>query len=333
MDAIFPIIFIILSLAMQAFFAGSEMSIISSNKIRLSHRTLQGDSRARLLESLLENPENLLGTTLLGVNIAVIVGSSMAASLVSRFYHNPDLAAAISTVIMLPLVLIFGQVLPMAFARRNSTSVSLSVAFPIRVAYIILFPLVFIAANAANLFSKLFGHKKAKKSHFVTREELKLLIKEGMRKGVPDDVIMDMAYEIFDFGSTDAEDIMIPLKNVVSASKDKTVEELINIIIQSGYSWIPIYSEWPDNIIGVVKATDLLVQGKEKPALDVMRPCYLLKEDELLEDALKKMQQDGINFAIVSDMTGRLTGIITLEDIVEEIVGEIEDEYAPKHGK
>lgn len=333
MTVIFPILIIIFSLAMQAFFAGSEMGIISSNKIKLSHQALQGDKRAKLLENLVNNPENLLGTTLIGVNIAVILGSSMAASVMTRLFNNAELAAIISTIVMLPLVLIFGQVLPMAFARKNSTSVALSVAVPIKVAYCILFPLVFIAARVANMFSGLFGHKKKKKSHFVTREELKLLIKEGMRKGVADDVIMDMAYEIFDFGKTDAEDIMIPLKNVVSASKDQPVEELIKIIIESGYSWIPVYSEWPDNIVGVVKATDLLTQEKDKKALDVMRPCYLLKEDELLEDALKKMQQDKINFAIVSDMTGRLTGIITLEDIVEEIVGEIEDEYTPKRSK
>ena len=318
---------------MQAFFAGSEMGIISSNRIKISHRALQGDRRARHLERLLENPEKLLGTTLVGVNIAVIVGSSMAASVASRFFKNPEAAAAMSTLIMLPLVLIFGQILPMTFARKNSLSFSLAVAFPIKAAYFILFPLVFVAGEVANLFSKLFRGKRAKKSHFVTRDELKLLIKEGMKKGVGDDMVMDMAYEIFDFGETDTEDIMVPLGNLVSASKDTTVGGLIRIIVDTGYSWIPIYSERPGNIIGVVKATDLLTEDSAKKAVDVMRPCYLVKENELLEDVLKKMQQDRINFAIVSDLKGELVGIVTLEDIIEEIVGEIEDEYTPKRGR
>jgi CBS domain containing-hemolysin-like protein len=317
---------------MQAFFAGSEMGIISSNRIKISHRALQGDNRARHLEGLLENPEKLLGTTLVGVNIAVIVGSSMAASVASRFFKNAEVAVTISTLVMLPLVLIFGQILPMTFARKNSLLFSLAVTFPIKITYFILFPLVFIAGVVANLFSKFFGGRQTKKSHFVTREELKLLIKEGIKKGVADDIVMDMAYEIFDFGETDTGNIMVPLKNVVSASTEETVDGLIRIIVDTGYSWIPIYSEWPDNIVGVIKATDLLTEDLTKKALDIMRPCYLVKENELLEDVLKKMQQDKINFAIISDLTGRLTGIVTLEDIIEEIVGEIEDEYTPKKG-
>ena len=327
---LFAIFLIILSLVIQAFFAGSEMGIISSNRIKISHRSLQGDKRAKYIEKLLESPEKLLGTTLVGVNIAVIVGSSMAASLTSRFFKNAEAAAAISTLIMLPLILIFGQILPMIFARKNSLLFSLAIALPIRTAYFILFPLVFVAGKLANLFSKLFGGKRAKKSHFVTREELKLLIKEGMKKGVVDDTVMDMAYEIFDFGKTDAEDIMVHIENVVSVSKDATVEELIRAIINTGYSRIPIYSEEPSNIIGVVKATDLLIEDSAKKAVDVMRPSYLVKENELLEDVLKKMQRDRINFAIVSDLQGKLVGVITLEDIIEEIVGEIEDEYTPK---
>lgn len=326
----FAILVIILSLAMQAFFAGSEMGAISANRIKVSHRALKGDKRAAYLEKLLENPEKLLGTTLVGVNIAVIVGSSMAAGLASRFFENANLAALVSTFVMLPLVLIFGEILPMTFARKNPSAFSLTVAFPLKTAYTILFPLVFLAGKVADFFANLFKGSRAKKSHFVTREELKLLIKEGMKKGVPDDMVMDMAYEIFDFGETDAEDIMVSLKNVVSLSKDATVEKLIRTIIDTGYSWLPIYSEWSDNVIGVVKATDLLVEDLTKKALDVMRPCYLVKENELLEDILKKMQRDKVNFAVVSDLTGRLTGIVTLEDIIEEIVGEIEDEYTPK---
>ena len=316
---------------MQAFFAGSEMGIISSNRIKISHRSLQGDGRARQLERLLESPEKLLGTTLVGVNIAVIVGSSIATGIISRFFKDPEAAAVTSTLIMLPLVLIFGQILPMVFARKNSLHFSLKVAFPIKTAYFILFPLVLAAGTASNLFSKLFGGKRAKKSHFVTRDELKLLIKEGMKKGVADDdMIMDMAYEIFDFGETDADDIMVPLKDVVSASKEETVEGLIKLILNTGYSKIPIYNERPDNIVGLVKATDLLVEDPEKLALNVMRPCYLIRENELLEEVLKKMQHDKINFEVVSDPKWNLTGIVTLEDIIEEIVGEVEDEYAPK---
>jgi CBS domain containing-hemolysin-like protein len=327
------ILLIILSLAMQAFFAGSEMGIISSNRIKISHLAFRGSRKAKYLERLFENPEKLLGTTLVGVNIAVIVGSSMAASLASLYFKNPEIAAVASTLVMLPLVLIFGQILPMTFARKNSTLFSLLVAYPIKVAYFILFPLVFTAGGVANLFSKLFRSKQTKKSHFVTRDELKLLIKEGMKKGVGDDILMDMAYEIFDFGKTEAEDIKVPLKNVVSASKDIAVDGLIKIVADTGYSWIPIYSERPDNIVGLVKATDLLTEDFANKALNVMRPCYLIRENELLEDILKRMQQDKINFAVISNSSGKLTGIVTLEDIIEEIVGEIEDEYTPKKGK
>jgi len=324
---LFAIFVIVLSLVIQAFFAGSEMGIISSNRIKISHLVLQGDKRAAYLEKLLQHPERLLGTTLVGVNIAVIVGSSMAASIASKFFEDPETVAGISTLVMLPLVLIFGQILPMSFARKHSLPFSLKVSFPIKAAYYILFPLVFVAGEVAGLFSKIFGGKRQKKSHFVTRDEFKLLIKEGMKKGVVDDMVMDMAYEIFDFGETDAEDIMVPIEKVVSAPKGETVGGLMKTIVETGYSRIPIYSEKPGSIVGVVKATDLLVEEPSKKALDVMRPCYLIRDDELLEDILKKMQQDKVNFAIVSDSRGSLRGIVTLEDIIEEIVGEIEDEY------
>ena len=332
--AILTAVFIILlSLVMQAFFAGSEMGIISSNKIKISHLALQGDKRAKHLEKLLNNPEKLLGTTLVGVNIAVIVGSSVAASVVSRFLANPEAAAGVSTLVMFPLVLIFGQIVPMSFARKNSLAFSLKVSLPIRVAYYVLFPLVFVAGEIANLFSGMFGGKRTRKSHFVTRDEFKLLIKEGMKKGIVDEMVMDMAYEIFDFGETDAEDIMVPIEKVVSTQSHEKVSGLMKTIVDTGYSWIPIYSEKPGNIVGVVKATDLLVEPADKKALDVMRPCYLVRDDELLEDVLKRMQQDRINFATVSDSKGALKGIVTLEDIIEEIVGEIEDEYTPKKGR
>lgn len=328
MEILLSLILIILSLVMQAFFAGSEMGIISSNRIKVSYMSLQGDKRAGYLEKLLRNPEKLLGTTLVGVNIAVITGSSIAASVTSKFFKSAEMSAVVSTLIMWPFVLIFGQILPMSFARKHSTAFSLAASIPIRTAYFVLFPFVFLASNLANFFSKLFGGGRAKKSHFVTRDELKLLIKEGMKKGViGDDIVMDMAYEIFDFGETDAEDVMVPLKNVVSASKDVTVDGLIRIIVDTGYSLIPVYSEKPDNIIGVAKATDLLIERPDKKALDVIRPCYLVRENTLLEDVLKKMQQDKVNFALVTDRAGKLIGIITLEDIIEEIVGEIEDEY------
>lgn len=321
---------IIVSLAVQAFFAGSEMGIISSNRIKISHRALKGDKRARHLDFLLENPEKLLATTLVGVNIAVIAGSSLASGAAMRFFGNANTAASVSALIMLPLVLIFGQLIPMMLARKNPTPVSLALALPMKAAYFILFPLVFFAGNLAAIFAKSIRAKGAKKSHFVTREELKLIIKEDMKKGVMDEVFTDMAYEIFDFGSTDAEDIMVPLKDVVSASTETTVRDIIGIIIETGYSWIPVYGEGPENISGVIKATDLLTEEAEKKALEVMRPCFLAKKEDLLEDILKNMQREETNFAVVADPNGKAVGIVTLEDIIEEIVGEIEDEYAPK---
>ena len=328
MQVILSVILIILSLAMQGFFAASEMAIISSNKIKISHLALRGNKKAVEIEKLLEKPEQFLATTLVGVNIAVIVGSSVAAALASDIFANPDIAAMASIVVMLPLVLVFGQILPMTFARQHAIRFSIASAFPIKMAYLLLFPLAFVGGNIASLFSNLFGGRRTKKSYFVTREELKLLIKDEMKRGGADDIIMDMAYEIFDFGETTVEDVMIPLKNVVSQPGKATGRELARIITISGHSFIPIYNEWQDNIIGLASATDLLTEDLDKSALDIMRPAYLIKENTSLEQAIANMQRDKSSFAVVSDSAGRVTGIVTPEDIIEEIVGEIEDKYA-----
>ncbi len=323
------ILSIIVSLAVQAFFAGAEMSIISANKIKISHLALKGDRRAACLEWFAGNPELFFGTTLVGANICVIIGSSLAAALASRMTHNPDAAASLSTALMLPLILVFGQIVPMSLARKHATALALVCARPLRAATSLLYPLVIIAGAIGECVSRIAGKGHAKKSHYVTRDELKLLLREGMKKGYVDEMIINMAYEVFDFGETDIEDIMVSLGHVVSTSTTATVGELASLIIDTGYSWIPIYSEWPDNIVGVVKATDLLVEDSDEKAVLVMRPCFVMRENVYLEEALKAMQREKKNFAIVADSTGRITGIVTLEDIIEEIVGEIEDEYAP----
>jgi putative hemolysin len=328
MQVIISIILIILSLAMQGFFAAAEMAMISSNKIKISHLALRGNKKAIEIERLLKKPEKFLATTLVGVNIAVVLGSSVAAALASDIFTNPDIAAAASVVMMLPVVLIFGQILPMTFARQHSLRFAVESAFPMKTAYLILFPLAFIGGNIANLFSKLFGGRKRKKSYFVTREELKLLIKDEMKLGASDDIIMDMAYEIFDFAETTIDDVMLPLKNVVSCSDKTTVRDVIGAINSSGHSWIPIYNEWRDNIIGVVSAIDLLTEDPDRKTLDVIRPAYLVRETALLDQTITNMRKDKNNFAVVSDPAGKITGIVTLEDIIEEIVGEIEDKYA-----
>ena len=328
MQIILSIILIILSLVMQAFFAASEMAIISANKIKISHLALRGSKKAREIERLLEKPEKFLATTLVGVNVAVIIGSSVAAALASDIFSNPDLAAAASVMIMLPLVLIFGQILPMTLARQHSLRFAIASAFPIRTAYLILFPLAFAGENIAGLFSRLFGGRRTKKGYIVTREELKLLIKDEMKRGSSDDILMDMAYEIFDFSETTVEDVMIPLKNVVSADDKAMVNDIAKIIANSGHSWIPIYNEWQDNIIGVVSATDLLTEPHDRRAIDIIRPAYFIKESTLLDQAIANMRKDKSSFAVVSDSAGRVTGIVTLQDIIEEIVGEMEDKYA-----
>lgn len=329
MDWLTGSVLIVLSFLGQAFFAGSEMGLISFNRIRLRHLVERGDSKAVLIQRLLDNPQRLFGTTLVGVNVLVIVGSTVASDLVYRYVTKSDnWGAVLATAVMLPLVVMFGQIVPMSLFRTHTTSLVRLVITPLRWAYWVLLPAVYAATFLSRKVAALFGQEMKTMSPFSSRDELRLLL-EGRTKGefLHEDGL-DMLRRIFDLQETHANEVMVPLIEVTAAPIDSTVEHLISLMKKSGFSTIPLYRDRVDNIVGAVNAADLMgIEDRPQPAESLMNKLYIVPETKPVDDILLEFQRRGERFAVVVDEYGGVCGILTMEDIVEEIVGEIADEY------
>jgi len=328
MSILAGIIIIIIALFSEAFFSGSETGIISTNKIKLSYLADKGDRRARIIKALMDNRERFLGTTLVGVNLSVIISSSVASILVGQSLEPGDYTPLITTLIMLPLILIFGEIIPKAIFRRYADTISLWAAYPLRIASTILFPIVWLATKISNLVSTAFIKRKTKKIPYVTREELRLLLGESAKQDLLTKDEVRMAYEIFDFGRTEIRSVMVPIISAISASDVSSREELSELIAQSGYSRIPIYKDSPENIIGTIQVSDLIKDDiKNNDIKGLIRSAYTVQEDRPIDEILEELKVNQKNIAIVTNKQNQTVGIATLEDIVEEIVGEIGDEY------
>ncbi len=317
-----------LCLLAQAFFAGSEMGLISFNRIRLRHLVEQGDTKAALIQQLLDNPQRLFGTTLVGVNISVIIGATVASDLFSNLTENNSWGPVMATAVMLPLAVMFGEIVPMSVFRSHSSSLVPLIITPLRWGYWALFPAVYAATFVSGKVAGLFGGPVEKMSPFTSREELRLLL-EGRTKGeFLHEHGLDMLHRIFDLQETYASEVMVPLIEVTAASIDSTVEDLISLMKKSGFSTVPIFEERVDNIVGTVHAADLMgIEERLQPVEGLSKKPYIVPETKPVDDILLEFQRLGERFAVVVDEYGGVSGILTMEDIVEEIVGEIADEY------
>ncbi len=328
MGIVLGIIIVFLCVVFEGFFAGSEIGIISSNRIRLSTLADKKDKRAGLLISFLEKPEAFLSTILVGVNLSVIIASSITTAVIESYTEAPGHDALMATLIMLPIALIFGEIVPKIIYQQHPETLALLSAYPLKIASIVLFPFVFLATKISGLVSYIFTGKKGRANPYVTREEIRLIMLEAAKSGLLDKSEMDMTSEIFDFGRTNVQSVMVPLRKVVSAPALSSITKIMTLVSESGYSRIPIYEGRVDNIIGTIEMSDLAAKDIEERHLkDLIRPAYKVEWDKSIEEILQAFQNNQKNVAVVIDKTGKAIGIATLEDIVEEIVGEIEDEY------
>ena len=325
------LILIALFLGVQAFFASSEMALVSCSRLRLRHHAERGDRRSAAVLRLLGQPERFLGTTLVGVNLSVIIMSTIANAVVYGVLPegHKGLVDVVASVPLTILIVIFGEIVPMTLARHHSWQVSRRNVVPLIVAMrYVLFPVVVFASAISRAVAALVGGSRQKKNPFVSREELRLLLKEGAQTGLLDPEGRRMIHRIFDLRTTFAKDIMTPLIDVVAVPGDASPEQVVQLMRKSGHSHVPVYEKRVDEIVGVVSAFDFL--DLERPpanARSVMRRPRVVPESKPIDDLLLEFQLTNTSFAIVVDEYGGVSGIITSEDIIEEIVGEIADEY------
>jgi putative hemolysin len=313
-------------LLVTMFFSAAEMAFIAANRLRLRHLAEEGSrTAARYLEDF-RRPERVLSTAMMGVTIAHIVASSAA-----TFALLPVLggwAPWVVTAALTPVMLVFGEIIPKAVAREWATSLILRVYRPIRWASALLVPFVWATNNIVSALLRFFGGPTADARQFVSREELKALLAMEPDEADVTTVEAEMIDKIFDLGDTTVREVMVPLVEVAMLPEGTTPADAIALIGQRGFSRIPIYAQRETDIVGVVTAMDLLRRGAEVATLaELRRPVAYVPETKRIDDLLREMQRSRTHMAVVVDEYGGSTGAVTLEDILEQIVGEIQDEH------
>ena len=320
--------FLGLLLCLSAFFSASETALMSLSKIRLMHMQEENVRGASVIARLKENSSKLLGTILVGNNLVNICASSIATVLAIEYFG--DTGVGIATGIMTVLVLIFGEITPKALAAQNSEKVSLIVARPVSLLTYLLSPIVFVFTQIASLFIRLLGGKNSAYEPTITEEELKTILNVSKEEGVIEDHERTMICNVFDFGDQLIKDVMIPRTDMVAININATYDEIINFIKTEQYSRYPIYNNRLDNIVGILNVKELVFYRNSEETFDMkkfMKKPYYTFEYMKTCELFSEMKKRRTHMAIVLDEYGGTAGIITIEDLIEEIVGDIHDEY------
>ena len=321
------LIAIIILLCLSAFFSSSETALTTVNQIRMRTLADNGDKRAARVLHVTGNPGKMLSAILIGNNIVNLSAYSISTSLAIHLFGNTG--AGIATGILTFLILIFGEVTPKTMATIKADSMSLTVAAPIGLLMKILTPVIFII-NKLSLGLMFLLHvniKDAQKK--MTEEELRTIVDVSQENGVIEHEERDMIHNLFDFGDAEAKEIMVPRIDMTFVQADATYQEVLDIFRQDMFTRLPVYEDSTDNVIGIINMKDFLLQNDtpEFSVRNLLREPYFTYEHKNTADLFLEMRKSSISLAIVLDEYGVTAGLITLEDLLEEIVGEIRDEY------
>lgn len=317
---------LIILLALSGFFSSAETSMISVSKIRLRTLSEEGNKRADLVLKIINQQSKMLSAILIGNNLVNTSAASIA-SLIA--YSFGGAAVSIATFIITFLILVFGEITPKTWATKKAESLSLAYAPIIMLLMNVFTPVIWFVNLFSNLLLKLLGVKSSDKNPSMTESELRTIMDVSHEAGVIEEDEKDMMNNVVDLGDAKAKDVMVPRVHVVMAESTSSYQDLLNIFREEQFTRIPIYEDKIDNIIGLVNMKDLLLYDDltHFNIKDILRKPYFTYENKKVSELLVEMKQSTFNLAIVMDEYGELAGIITLEDIIEEIVGDVHDEY------
>ena len=322
------IISLVILIALSSFFSMSETALMSLNRIRLRHMVNEEVPGAKLVAKLTEDPNRLLGAILIGNNIVNIGASAMATVLATNIFG--DSGVGIATGIITILVLIFGEITPKSIAKQKSEAVALRVAKPIKFIVIIFKPFVYIFTAISSFFIRILGGDPNEARSFITHEELKTMVGVSEEEGVLENDEKEMIFNVFEFADLQVKDIMVQRVDIISVDKDASYDEVMDVIKSEQFSRIPVYNQTIDNIIGVLNIKDLATIENLREDFNISKyirePFHTFEFKKIIE-LFKEMKKTRNHIAVVLDEYGGTVGLVTIEDLVEEIVGEIEDEY------
>ncbi len=325
----FEIILILVFIVFSAFFSLSEAALLSVGKIRIRHIAESGNNNAKNVVRLLENPERFLAAILIGNNFVNISASVLATDAALKYFGNSGIA--IATGGMTLFILVFGEVLPKTLASRNPENIAMLVANPITIVINILRPIVWFLTTIVNSIILLFGGKGRVMHPFVTEELINMMLKVGEKEGTIEKHEREIISNVFDFTDEKAHGVMTKRENIVCIEEAETLETALKLINESGHSRIPVYRKEFDNMIGMIYAKDFLkFRDKElgrTRVREILRPVLIVKAGRGISSVMKELQQKNMAISIVVDNNMKVLGLVSIEDILEELVGEIFDEY------
>ena len=317
-----PII-IVLSFLLACFFAGSETALISVHKIRLKHWAKTKEKEGKAAAEFLSKPEVVLSTLLVGTNIMEVTFASFTSA-----YLEPHFQKIIVLTLNTVFILVFAEVIPKAFFRDHATFIAKRVLFPLHIWYYIFFPITATTSSIASLLTRLTHGDRLAKNLLFSRREMLALMAEGEREGSIERDKRKLVSAIFAFSEAPVREAMTPRTEIVAVEKNTTVSSVIDLVSQKGYSRIPVYEESIDNIVGFVNALDLMVKADAVSNIDdIIRPILYVPESKKCDELMFELRREKGHIAVVIDEYGGTAGLVTLEDLLEEVVGDIYDEF------
>ena len=344
---IFKLVLAVFLVVLNGFFVAAEFSIVKVRYSQIQLKAAEGDSMAKQAEHIIKHLDEYLSATQLGITLASLglgfVGESALHHIFENLFSYFELSVAAATVTTISLVssfllitvmhIVFGELIPKSIAIRKSESTAMFIAAPLRIFYTVFKPFIWSMNHMSNAFLRLSKIHPASEQEIHSTEELQLLVKQSADSGEIQEENYEIIKNAFDFTDHSAKQIMIPRQNISSIDIEEPVEDMINKIMEGGYSRLPVYQDSIDNIVGIFYAKEIIREYvKRKGELDhddlkeLMRDPFFVVGSKKISDLLKVFQQKKQHLAVVIDEFGGTEGIVTLEDILEELVGEIQDE-------
>lgn len=323
---ILQLVILVILLSASAFFSSAETALMTSNKLKIRNLAENGDKRAKKVLDITANTDKMLSAILIGNNVVNLTASSLSTTLTLKIFGSS--LVGIATGILTFLILVFGEITPKNVASKNAENMALAYIGVISVIVTVMTPVIFIVNKVAGAVISIFT-KNSDENNAVTEEELMAMVEYSHEEGVIENEEKKMIVNVVDFGDTVAGDIMVPRVDMVMVDEKSSYEEILQVFREERYTRIPVYEETPDNVIGILNVKDfLLIEDKENFVMkELLREPLYTYEYKKTSALMMDMRKTGANIVIVLDEYGITAGLITLEDMLEEIVGEIRDEF------
>ena len=336
MDWFEELLLIIVFLLLKGFFSGSEIAIVNSDKVKLRHQAKMGNRGAALVLKLFRTPDVILGTTLVGTNLATVTISTLGALIfVDLFGKGGDL---VSVIVLTPVLLILGEVVPKSIFQQKADTISSRIIYTLRFFSYLFYPVIFVFSRIARFITRIVGDGTVPQNMFITREELRVLLDVSDSAANPSTIDRKRIRRIIRFGDTTVGEAMIPLADVVGLNEARPMKEAVRMVMKYGFNRLPVYRGNITNIKSILTldSWDLMDPDiMEKSAPEYMSSVLFLSPKQTIDRALPQLQAREDHMAVVVDEFGSAVGILTMEDVFEEVVGEIDvgydfDEYNPR---